>query len=214
MLIKFLFFPRAQGDVVKLLFCSNQWLKTKKSSKCWQLRSWHWQTFSYLAWKKIEIIWISVVDYSMPLHWRQGVHLREQPFPTGHYVRASNFYNKLSSFNDPIWESTDFIYFILCYIKIILSDQPQSKYADTVLWSPIKCRVHQLNVYRFRELQLITCRDKRWRWALSHLFIDLNCFLVLLQLRGVRCYFQKALVCWTEKDNRDVSQSTHMDKKI
>lgn len=60
--------------------------------------------------------------------------------------------------------------------------------------------------------QLITCWDKSCWWALSHLFIDLNRFLVLLQLRCVSCYFQKALVCWAEKENQDFSVHTYSQK--
>lgn len=60
--------------------------------------------------------------------------------------------------------------------------------------------------------QIITCWDKGCWWALSHLFIDINGFLVLLQLCCVSCYFHKALVCWTEKENQNLLKSTHIYK--
>lgn len=45
----------------------------------------------------------------------------------------------------------------------------------------------------------ITHWDEGCWWALSHLFIDLNRFWVLLQLSCVGGHLQKALVCWTAK---------------
>lgn len=62
------------------------------------------------------------------------------------------------------------------------------------------------------QQQSITCRDKRCWWEDAHLLIDLNGFLVLLQLRCVSRYFQKALVCWTEKEKQDVSQAAQIQK--
>ena len=50
--------------------------------------------------------------------------------------------------------------------------------------------------------RLTTCWDEGCRWASSHLFIDLDCFWILLQLSCIGCYFQKALVCWTGKGNQ------------
>lgn len=38
--------------------------------------------------------------------------------------------------------------------------------------------------------------------AMSHLFINFNCLLVLFQLCSVGCYFQKALVCWAKREGR------------
>lgn len=54
--------------------------------------------------------------------------------------------------------------------------------------------------------RLTTCWDKGCRRASSHLFIDLNCFRILLQLSCIGCYFQKALVCWTGKGNKEALQ--------
>lgn len=59
---------------------------------------------------------------------------------------------------------------------------------------------------------LTACWHKGRRWAFSHLLIDLNRFWVLFQLSCIGSYFQKALVCWTEKEIWDISQSTHSQK--
>lgn len=49
--------------------------------------------------------------------------------------------------------------------------------------------------------------------AISHLFINFNCLLVLLQLCGVGCYFQKALVCWAKKGKMKTSVSMYLQKE-